>query len=263
MSEDFHILSVLHKIYRAAILFMFLLCGGQVALAESIGIGYSYSRLIMMASDRSASVSVKNQTDHAYLMQSNINTVDSATGLPIITMPGSRLVPFHILPPLKRLDPKAELPLRIIAMPAAIGMLPAGKESVYFISVKAIPSYLLATDGGTHQEGNLVFAMVNSIKLFYRPAGLEKEAVANISGSLNFRLDNNKLLVTNPSAYYATFSSLNVGGKDINADVFRAMVPPASEQVYVLPSEPYGSEVRWRLIDEYGMATDENYKLLK
>ena len=250
---------------RMRVFILSLLMGFPLfVLADLPGIGYSFSRVVLMATDKGgATVSVINNSNDVYLMQTQIHAGDANTGMPMMTNSGALSVPFHVVPPLKRVEPNANLPLRILATPLAKAQLPENRESVFFISVKAIPSTPTPTEKDEPQGGNLVLALVNSIKLFYRPESLQKDAVVTMASSLTFRQQGDKLYVSNPSVYYATFYSLYVGGKEVTGDTLRAMVPPTGEQVYTLPGGTAGKEVRWRLIDEYGLETDEHHTLLQ
>jgi len=78
-----------------------------------------------------------------------------------------------------------------------------------------------------------------------------------VAASLTFSRTGKELHVHNASAYYITFSSLSVGGAALNGNELQAMVPPKGEQAYLLPARATDSVVRWQLIDEYGLPTDE------
>jgi len=228
--------------------------------ADLPGVGFSFSRVVLMETDKGGgSVEVRNNTDNVYLVQSQIHAADVKTGRPVDKIPGATAAPFLVLPPLKRLDPHGELPLRILPTPMAREQLPTDRESVFFISSKSIPSVPPSSDEKTASGGRVVLALVNSIKLYWRPAGLKKEAMGDVSAALTFSREGDLLRVRNPSAYYATFSSLSVGGLALKGDDLQAMVPPKGEQTYRWPAQASGTEVRWQLIDEYGLTTDEQH----
>jgi fimbrial chaperone protein len=244
---------------KSVALLLILLSGYKTeALAQLPGMGFSFSRVILMQDDKGASVSVRNNSDNVYLMQSQIYSADGATGFPAISTNKAQPL-FMVLPPLKRVEPHSELALRILATPKASQQLPKDRESVFFISVKAIPAISADEQNNEKNSGRVMLALVNSIKLFYRPHGLEKQAVNNIANKLVFSRQGKKLHVRNPSPYYATFSSLSVGGKAVKDQELLAMVPPMGEQTYLLPEDIAGGEVSWRLIDEYGLYTDEQH----
>ncbi|MEA5217577.1 fimbrial biogenesis chaperone [Enterobacter cloacae] len=236
-----------------------LLAGGVPGVQAALpGVGFSFSRVVLMATDKGGgSVKVRNNTDNVYLVQSQIHAADVNKGRPVEVAAGAAPAAFLVLPPLKRLEPHGELPLRILATPAAREQLPKDRESVFFVSSKSIPSVPPSSDEKAASGGRVVLALVNSIKLYWRPDGLQKEAVAAMAGSLTFRREGSTLRVSNPSAYYVTFSSLTVGGVALAGDDLQAMVPPKGEQTYPWPAKAAGRDVRWQLIDEYGLTTDE------
>ena len=100
-------------------------------------------------------------------------------------------------------------------------------------------------------------ALNNNIKLFYRPTGFVAEAVKSVGNTVSVSVVNGQLQFANPSGYYLTFSSLSVGGRKVADDALRAMVPPKGVQHYPLPAGIKSGVVRWTLIDEYGLKTDE------
>lgn len=233
--------------------------GALNAQADQLqGVGLSFSRVVMMEERRGgATVDVNNNTSNVYLMQSQVLGADVATGMPVALTDGA--VPFLVLPPLKRLDAQVSLPLRIVASPEGTAKLPHDRESVFFLSTKAIPSLSEAdaSNEGKDGKGRVAIALVNNIKLFWRPKGLKSEAIGNVANTLSFSRDGDRLTVTNPSGYYLTFSSLKVSGQAVPAEALRAMVPPRGTQNYPLPRGATGSTASWTLIDEYGLPTKE------
>lgn len=222
------------------------------------GVGFSYSRVVMMEENRGgATVDINNNTANVYLMQSRVLGANAATGMPVPLKEGA--APFLVLPPLKRLDALGSLPLRIVASPAGTANLPRDRESVFFLAAKAIPSLTEpeAGKGVNDGKGRVAIALVNNIKLFWRPKGLKSEAIDNVANTLSVSRDGDRLKVTNPSGYYLTFSSLKVGGQSVPVEALRAMVPPRGAQDYPLPKGVTGGTASWTLINEYGLPTKE------
>ncbi len=247
------------------------LSGVSVRADELPGLGWSATRVVLMAESRGgAGVTFRNNSDAVYLLQTRVMAADANTGIPVDAASGTPPPPFMVIPPLQRLEAHGKQPLRILASPSAKAQLPADRESVFFLAAKAIPSVPAPGDKGRDSKGTspektggqLVLALVNNIKLFYRPAGLQAMAVGKIAGTLAFARQGDRLQVSNPSGYYATFAALSVGGKPVSPEALRAMVPPKGVQTYPLPAGGAG-EVRWRLIDEYGLPTDEQHDALR
>lgn len=195
--------------------------------------------------------SMTNNTGRAYLMQSWVRPVDFTTGLPAAESnskaPGDA-IPLMVTPPLKRLEPGEQLTLRI----RLTGMtLPQDRESVFYLSVKGIPS---VPDKASQTGGQLVLAVVNNMKLFYRPEGLPESGVKNAAKQLRFSLQNDVLVVDNPTPFYLNFSQLTVGGKPLAADELRRLVPPKGQQRYPVSAGMHGA-VEWQLVDEDSQVT--------
>lgn len=257
----------MYGLLRTFLLGLLLTMTGGLLTAQAAqlqGVGFSYSRVVMMEENRGgASVDIINNTPNVYLMQSRVLGADAATGMPVDLKDGE--APFLVLPPLKRLDAQGSLPLRIVASPAGTARLPRDRESVFFLAAKAIPS-LAETEAGkgvNDGKGRIAIALVNNIKLFWRPKGLKSEAIGNVANTLSVSRDGDRLKVTNPSGYYLTFSSLKVGGQPVPAEALRAMVPPRSAQDYPFPKGITGGPVSWMLIDEYGLPTKEQQGIVR
>ncbi|HBC7422434.1 TPA: molecular chaperone [Serratia marcescens] len=237
---------------------LFAVAGIRGAYAAPLsGVGFSFSRVVLMADKRGgATVDVNNNTPNVYLMQSRVVNADPATGMPV--EPGNNTAPFLVLPPLQRVDAQQRLSLRIIASPDGTAKLPQDRESVFFLATKAIPSVPSKGD-----KGHMAIALVNNIKLFWRPKGLKSEVIDDVSNTLTISRDGNKLKVTNHSAYYLTFFSLTVGGQAVSPEALRAMVPPRGSWDYPLPKGITGGTASWKLIDEYGLPTKEQQSVVR
>lgn len=219
---------------------------------RATGFSLNQFRIVYPADEKKGITwSMTNNTERAWLMQSWIRPVDVSSGLPAAESdskgPGDA-IPLMVTPPLKRLDPGEQLTLRI----RQTGMtLPQDRESVFYLSVKGIPSM---PDKASQTGGQLVLAVVNNMKLFYRPQGLPGEGVKGAAKQLRFSLQNEVLVVENPTPFYLNFSQLTVGGKPLPADALRMLVPPKGQQRYPLSAGMRG-EVTWQLIDEDSLVT--------
>lgn len=227
----------------------FLLVSGFARAEESSppGIAFHVLRVIYPeAAKQGVSLTANNTTPDAYLMQSWIRPVDLKTGDVDLHWQGQPAMPFVVTPPLARLEGNSELTLRIRRNDVA---LPDDRESVFFVSMKAMPSQPTKPE-----QGKMVMTVVSNLKLFYRPAGLNKRAVADMAPKLRFHREGTRLIATNPTPYWLTFSHLTVGKAALSHAELRLMVPPFGQQAYPMPSSPAG-EVAWQLIDEDGWNT--------
>lgn len=212
------------------------------------GISFYVLRVIYPEEEaKGVSLKADNKTDSSYLVQSYIRPVDAKTGDVDINIDDGIVMPFIVTPPLARLESGQGLDLRIRRNGQP---LPDDRESVYFISMKALPSL----NEKDIDKNKMVMTVVTNIKVFYRPAGLAKRAVADVANKLKFRQQGSTLIASNPTPYWLTFSMLKVGDKALDKSDLRIMVPPLGEQSYSLSSDSKG-DISWQLIDEDGWNT--------
>ncbi|MFC0228353.1 fimbrial biogenesis chaperone [Serratia aquatilis] len=222
---------------------------------QPAGIAFYVLRVIYPESAKQgASLTTYNKSHAPYLIQSRIRPVDPASGNVEMDETGQPLMPLIVTPPLARLEPQGELTLRIRRNGEP---LPKDRESVFFISMKAIP----ARNEHDDARSKVVMAVVSSLKVFYRPKGLSRRAVADVAGQLRFRREGNRLIADNPTPYWLTFSRLKVGATAVDKAQLRLMVPPKGQRQYVLPAGASGPVV-WQLIDEDGWDTPEQQRAL-
>lgn len=217
----------------------------QAESKQSPGIVFYVLRVIYPEGEKQGvTLTAYNKSPAPYLVQSWVRPVDPMTGDVDLAWQGTPTMPFIITPPLARLEANGELTLRIRRDDTP---LPKDRESVFFISMKALPT--------KQPEGEqMVMTVVSNIKLFYRPQGLAKRAVADMAPKLTFSRQGNQLTANNPTPYWLTFSRLAVGGVALDKPALRLMVPPFGKQSYTLPGTTTG-KVTWQLIDEDGWHT--------
>lgn len=221
--------------------------------AKKEGISFYVLRVIYTEKDKNGvSLTAYNSTSSAYLFQSRMLPVDLATGNSGIPADKGGHIPFIVTPPLSRLEANSELVLRIRRNGE---FLPEDRESVFFISMKAIPSQRSPEEREPDSQ-QMVLTVVSNIKLFYRPEGLHRRAIVDtdVASKLTFRKEGNILIAENPTPYWLTFSRLKAGEKELDKAQLRLMVPPKGQQSYSLPAGATGS-VSWQLIDEDGWDT--------
>ncbi|TXE24477.1 molecular chaperone [Serratia marcescens] len=242
------------------------------ARAEGLpGFGLNRSRAVVMADgSKGTQVAALNNSDATYLVENRIYPANGLTGYPQAA-PGAAGVagapaPLIVTPPLRRLGPQARLPLRLLVTPG--NALPTDRESLFFLSSKAIPSVPPRQAGAGGADGpRVVMALQQFIKLYYRPAGLKPHAIfdGDVAGQLQVRLAGGRLRVTNPTPYHIAFGVLSVGGKPVASEALRVLTPPKGEQDYPLPAGAghAGERVTWRVIDEFGLVTDLQTQVLR
>lgn len=202
--------------------------------ANAGGIQIGRTRLIYEADKKEVALPLLNKDSTLpWLVQSWTDTGD-----------GKTRGPFIITPPLFRLDPQKEQSLRISW---SGGEVPEDRESLFFLDVRTIP----ATPADEVDKNVLKLIFKTRLKLFYRPHGLPGTPLQACE-NLRFQREGNTLLISNQSAFYSVFDSLNLGHTPLNkAD----LVAPKSEVRLTLPSSGAGHQVSWRCITDYGNAS--------
>lgn len=198
------------------------------------GIVVGGTRIVYDSNKREVSLSIRNPDEKPYLIQSWIDS-DGPLGDKKSTIKP----PFIVTPPLFRLDAESENTLRIIQTGSN---MPTDRESIYWMNVKSIPS-------SENSKSNVLQISVKTrIKLFYRPSSL-KQTQNEAYSTITFYNLGDKLKVDNPSEYYISFYSLNVGGAKI--ETANVMVPPKASAEYKLPNHST-NEITWQAINDYG-----------
>lgn len=217
-------------------MFIATLFSSAVHAENKGGFSLGSTRVIYDAGKKDATITVVNSApDAPFLAQSWVTEYAPDKKQP-------EQAPFMVTPPLYRQDQGKNV-LRIMRTG---GQMPADRESVYWLNVKAIP----AASKGLQGKNTLQFAYVMRVKLFYRPSGLSG-APEKAADQLSFSRTGNTLSVRNSSPYFVTFNKLSVGGKDIK-DASSLMVPPDGEQHYSLPVGATGHQVTFRALNDFG-----------
>lgn len=238
------------------------------------GFGLNASRVVVMGDAKGgATITALNNSDNVYLVQSRIFPAQGLTGYPVDKRPDDSVVtPFLVTPPLQRMGPQSRLPLRILVTPQHT--LPEDRESLFFLSAKAIPSVSppdavagkkAGGAGSISSSARVVMALQQFIKLYYRPAGLKPHAIfdGDVAQHLTMRLSGTRLHVDNPTPYYITFGVLKVNGKPVDQTALRVLTPPKGGQDYPLPAGVTRGTVEWQVIDEFGLVTQVQTQTLR
>jgi chaperone protein EcpD len=162
----------------------------------SAAISLSATRLIYGERDRESSISVINNGEQDVMIQSWLENNDNDMVPP----------PFAVTPPLSKLNSKERQLLRVLFQGQG---LPKDQESVFWLNVQEIPQMV---DGG---KNVLQLALLQRIKLFYRPAGLMGDANA-APQQLKIKLINNQLELHNPTPYHINMVNFKQGGNEVD-----------------------------------------------
>ncbi|MBV7483488.1 molecular chaperone [Bordetella sp. BOR01] len=163
--------------------------------AAQAAIQLSSTRVIMNEDQRHVSVFAKNLSTDPYVVQAWIDGVAEEMD-----------TPFFVTPPLSRFDGNAERRLSITRVGQG---LPDDRESYYWINVLEIPQ---KKNPG---ENNLALAMHTRIKLFYRPAAIQK--LPRGPELLKWMLVRDgktcRLAIENASAFTVNFARIDIAGE--------------------------------------------------
>ncbi|HHQ2585814.1 TPA: fimbrial biogenesis chaperone [Providencia rettgeri] len=211
---------------------------------SSGGISLSQTRIVFDSNMKNAKLSINNESDRVYLINSRIHDNNNLEKNNIMDS-------FLITPPLFRLENNTQNTLMVT--PNNLSTLPLDRESVFYLSILAIPS----TKRSDEQQETLLSSKVSVgirmwIKLFYRPDNL-KSSLEDESGNLLFLNENNRLVIKNPTSYYITIAKLDINDKAINIRDQGAMIAPFSSSSYVYSEKI--KKVSWSAINEHGGLT--------
>lgn len=211
-----------------------LLAALILPVTTTAGVVVGGLRFIYPQEAKSLSVSLRNTANEPYLVQSKIlpdNAQDSA-GL-LSSVAKQVKVPFIVTPPLFLIPGKNEHQLRIIAT----GNLPQDRESLFWLSVSAIPSVKDASGS------SVLIAFRQQVKLIWRPASLiEKQ------GKLRWERHQSDVIVRNASAWYITLSGMQINGKTQVGGV----VPPFSRRQQPWCPAAGKCTISWQDMDDMG-----------
>ncbi|WP_080755550.1 fimbria/pilus periplasmic chaperone [Aeromonas hydrophila] len=163
------------------------------------GISLGATRVIYISNNKQVSLSVNNSSrETAFMLQAWVENNQ-----------GEQTHDFVITPPLFMIKPSQENILRIMFYGKA---LPADRESVYWVNVKAIPPKPSEDGQG---KNTLQLAVLNKIKLFYRPVNL---AMTSDTAFRSLKVKKGKAGVTidNPTPYHITIVNVKINNKLID-----------------------------------------------
>ena len=213
---------------KIGIFLAFALCSFAI---HAGGVGLGATRMIYSSSISQSMLQVRNtHTEASFLIQSWIENDR-----------GERTNDFVITPPLYVLKPAGESVVKILFSGNA---LPQDRETLYWMTVKAIPQQNKESAGNSLQ-----FASANRIKIFYRPVRLHGEA-GEAGRKITGRFHAGNITLTNPTPYYITTINVSVDGKAVQP----VMIPPKGG---VTLSESFNGakNFSYQTINDYGAWT--------
>ncbi|MFV8757628.1 fimbria/pilus periplasmic chaperone [Yersinia enterocolitica] len=224
---------------------------GLHAIQHKFSVKVGETRAIYpLSSVKGISLSMVNPQDYPILVQTQIKDEDKHSS-----------APFVVTPPLFRLDAGMQGRVRVIRTG---GNFPQDRESLQWLCLTGVPPKEGDIwDNGHHdnkketQDVNLDVRLSIStcMKLLVRPDQL-KQKPEDVAGELIWQRNGKQLQVNNPTSFYISFKSINLGGKNINLSSAgeNTYVAPFGERSYALPMDMAGSpvEVNWKIINDLG-----------
>lgn len=198
--------------------FLYLVGALALAIASSpsvASIALNTTRVIFADGQNEASFGVRNMGGDILIQSWLDDDSNSPSGIS---------QHFTVAPQLARVRANSEQIVRILY--EGVGA-PSDKESMFWLNVQEIPQRP-DTD-----EPSLQLAILQRIKVFYRPKGLAgelSEAVQN----LEWRYQNQTLHIHNPSVYYVTLVGLSGNNKTLETAL---VVPPGETYTLTLPKQ--------------------------
>jgi len=235
----------MRALVSVVMIFFFLSMATQAAVpGDSAGIALESTRIIYPGSAKNGiTFTVTNRTGQTYLLQSRV--------VPWESVPGESsyaAAPFIVVPPLARFAPDDALTLRIrLTKPD----LPTDRESVFGLSLKAIPSQ--SAPGSELEAAKMVLALQNNLKLFYRPTELVEMKAEARAQALQFTPHGTELRVHNPTPYYVTLGEVKADSQTVVLGEQRMLAPFSTVDLNLPVTRP--KSLSWQIIDDGGRST--------
>lgn len=208
------------------------------------------SRLVFNEDSMSESLTVVNSVSAPALVQIWADDDDP------LSPPDRINTPLIIVPPLFKLAPAESRNLKVMLLSRE--KIPKDRERVYWLNIYQIPPN---TQQHNAQGKQMILPLRIRLKVFIRPVGL-KAPEENIGEKLRFThsktdAENTALTIGNPTPYYITIGSLNLGNKGLSA----RMMAPFSSTTITVENAGSNPELSWTVIDDYGKQTSYQREL--
>lgn len=209
---------------------LLLLCCTPALAGVSVG----GTRFVYAETAKGLKVELRHHGTESSLINTNIIRGGSWKGVAL----SAEKVPFVVTPPLFAIKGNKESSIRIIK---TSGELPRDRESLFTLSIAAIPS-------GEAGSNTVQIAVRSLLKLFYRPAGLTGDPQQAYK-QLRWTMAQGKTHLSNPTPWYVTLVNLQVNGKRIND---AGMVAPFSQREANWCPTSTPCNLSWQSINDYG-----------
>lgn len=200
------------------------------------------NRIIYNENKKEVFFRIKNESSsEPYLVQSWVSTYNNE----------DTSKDFMVLPPLINLTPESVNDLRI--MYSSNHELPKNRESIYSFNVLSIPAIKESNDA------KVVLTTKLSMKLIYRPVGLNHEDARDAYKKLSGTKKGNSIVVSNPTPYYINIKDAEFNTGNIEWQHFlekKSIIEPFSS-IEIKSKSSNVKTISILVIDDYG-ATHEH-----
>lgn len=193
-------------------------------------------------SENGISFLVRNTDETPFLIQTKVLPYETGANIKQGAPNNPSKTDFVATPPLLPLRKKQENYIRIIRTG---GGLPADRESLFQLSVAAIPS-------GKPDTNDLQVAIRSNFKLIYRPANL-KGLPDGAYQQLLWLRSGNLVSVENPTPYYVTLFRVVINGKALPAE---GVVPPYGSRTENWCPAKGTCQLQWQSLNDMGTPTE-------
>lgn len=239
-------MSIIKLLY--GLVFMLLL---NHAFASEINEGFHFSpeRLVYLESNpKGISTGLQNGTSKAALIQAQIISTDSQSGLPVVEHLGKSHDAFLITPPLHKLGINERFNWRIQRVNE--GKLATDRETVFYVALKVIPE----SESNHQAPSQFILAPTIYLKMLYRPRQIDALRLDSQTEKLDVVVQGNKVIINNPTPLSMTLATLSVGDYDVPVEKFTHGIAPFGKQVIDL-DKPVSGTITWRILNEYSIPT--------
>lgn len=220
--------------------------GSVFAFNSIAGLTLNVSRVIYKEKEGDSQLSVNNDENRTYLIQSWLDAGDPVNV--------KKALPFVVTPPLFRLDGKSDNVIRVVYLGTG---LPADRESLFWLNVKGIPGL---DDAEKKVENRMVLAVDNRIKVFFRPASLDGDS-GDAMKNLHWTRNGNRITVDNQHPFHVVLNKIAAGSEEVTISVLEnnSLIPPFSQKTFTLKHSPaQGETIEWTAVNDFGL-TSKSY----
>ncbi|EOI1394316.1 molecular chaperone [Klebsiella oxytoca] len=200
---------------------LLLLLMVSLALPAHSAIVITGTRVIYPAAEKEVSVKMNNNGSGPVLIQAWVDSGDPKS------TPETAKAPFVLTPPINRVNAGRGQTLRLRYTGEA---LPQEKESIFYLNVLEVPPKVANPD----KQNRLQMAFRSRLKVFFRPAGLSRNAATEAPSKVIWTRSGNQVTARNPTPFHITIAYLTEDDKGDKPISEGGMMAPGGTQTFIL-----------------------------